>query len=1043
MGRCLRLLGVPREDIAGEPGDLPLDKPASLLYYLAQRGDWVGRSELAFLYRPDAPERIALSNVRVLLYRAKERPWAEGLEVEKFRVRYRVDTDVQVFFAALEQRAWARALDLYRGPFLTGIQVADAPGYDTWLELERQDLHQKWRFAALHHVQTLEERRDFAAAGAWLEQLRNVDPLDEEVLQVYLRVLLAAGKRSRALDVFEAFRVELKRELDVEPLESTRAVLETLSRGDAITLESPSGPRHNLPAQTTRFVGRKRELERLSQTLAKPDCRLLTLVGLGGVGKTRLALETAALRLEAFADGVWFVPLAGVGSPELLVPSIAGAVQLRFSGARDPKAQLEDFLRDKELLLLLDNFEHLVEGAVVLDSLLATASRLKILVTSRLALELSAEWLFDLEGLAYPPVASREPLASFDAVKLFSHRAERLSMTFVAEGRTLEAIAALCRKVEGLPLALELAATWTRSLSVPQLLSELESNFDLLAGQQRDLPERHRSVRTVFDYSWQRLSEPEREALVRLSMFHGGFTLEAAEQVAGVHLALLLSLINHALVRRGREGRYLLHELVRQYALTALDGRGRSELEADYCRYYLGLLERSANDLLGPRQQAAKETLTSDIDNLRSAYTVALAKEVWGLLDGALRGLATFFLRTSLFEEGRGSLLRLIASLEAADGAALPVVERLTVRARLWLGLLLRNIGLFQEAKAHLEEAAVGLRALGIKDELASALHELGHVARRTGELDRAEAYLDEGMALCDELEDDVVRAETLHHQALLRRDQGRLAAAKELLEDRLRLCERLGDVTSIASTTSQLAIVALQSGGGTAEPKRYLQQALESFRHLGDKDQETIALYNLGRIAYAEGGVEESEAILLDCLRIRQHLGILNIQERIYSTLGELMRDQERFEEASGYARRSLEVSARLHLPEGQALALADLGEIARRRGDDSDARTYLREALQLLGSADIPLLIALEILYLLALHLEDRSKEESFLLTEFVAAHDSLTRRVRTLVAAASERLASELPPSTVERLGAEAASLSLEELLARQRALLAGES
>ena len=359
---------------------------------------------------------------------------------------------------------------------MEGISLQDVPGYETWLELERQDLSRKWRTAALSCAREMEEERDLTGVEGWLEHVLKADPLDEDCLQTFLRVLFAAGKRAQALDAYETFCEELKRELDVEPLEATRALFESLRQNEpeSASLQAPKPERkNNLPAQTTRFIGRKRELEQLSETLAEPDCRLLTLVGLGGVGKTRLALELANQQLETYPDGVWFVPLVGVGSPDLLVSSLASAVSFSFAGASDPKAQLGNFLREKDLLLLLDNFEHLVEGAMLLEELLETAPKLKLLVTSRVALELRGEWLFDLRGLAYPPTDTEEYLESFDAVKLFNNRAERLSTTFVPQGETLEAVAELTRKVEGLPLALELAATWTRSLSVPQLIAEL------------------------------------------------------------------------------------------------------------------------------------------------------------------------------------------------------------------------------------------------------------------------------------------------------------------------------------------------------------------------------------------------------------------------------------------------------------------------------------------------------------------------------------------------------------------------------------------
>lgn len=1043
MTRGLMLLGAPRADAGGMVEDLPLDKPASLLYYLARRDDWVSRSELAFLYRPNAPEHLALANVRVYLHRAKVRPWAERLEVEKFRVRYPVETDVSAFLSALKQQFWQAALELYRGPFLSGIHLADTPGYETWLELERQDLSRKWRTAALHHAHELETQQDIAGAQHWLERILTADPLDEEALQGYLRMLFLVGKRRQALDAYEHFQDELERELDIEPLEATRALLESLSREETTvqgslvhrTPDARPQVKHNLPAQTTRFIGRGRELVQLADILAQPDCRLLTLVGLGGVGKTRLALELASGKLETYADGVWFVPLAGVGSPDLLVSSLAGAVGFTFSGPSDPQAQLKNFLREKDLLLLLDNFEHLVEGAVLLEELLETAPGLKLLVTSRVALELTGEWLFDLTGLVYPATNTEEPLNSFDAVRLFNNRAERLSSLFVAEGKTLEAVAELTRKVEGLPLALELAASWTRSLGVPQLLTELDKNFDVLSGHLRDLPERHRCVRTVFEYSWQRLSEKEQEALAKLSLFQGGFTLEAAEQVADVHLALLLSLINHSLVRRSQEGRYQLHELVRQYALSQLDESLKTKLDTDFSRYYLGLLARCEPGLRGAQQNEIKHMLLKDADNLRSAWATAVRKRSWETVDASIKGLHRLWLRANFFQEGCTVFARLVDSLSADN----PQTERLLARARVRLGFYQRNLGSFQDARTSFAEASMILRRLDIKDELAFALHELGHVARKMGDLVGAELYLQESLEVCKDVDDDALYADTLFHLALLRRDQGQFAEAKACLESCVKLGTRLSDVSHLATVRAQLGVLILQSGGNSSEAKRYIEQSLEIFNHLDDKDEASLSMYNLGRLAYEEGDFQQSEEILLECLRLRRHLGSPYVQESVLGTLGEMSRDQGRYAEARDFFEQSLELSYRLDSPVGQAYSLSDLADISRRLGDVATARHYFGEALKLLISAGIPKIVSIEILYFAALFSQSDSPLEACLLVSCLARQEGLSHHLRERIELLSEQLASRLSPRKVARLDLEATPSTLEAMLEKQLALL----
>ena len=427
MVRRLCLLGTPHLETDGAPEPLPGNRPASLLIYLAQRQTWVARSELAFLYSPEAPEKAALSNVRKLLHRARDNPWAEPLQTETNRVRFPIPTDVQLFEQAFSEERWGDALDLYRGPFLQDFVVPDLAGYEAWLELEREALAERWKEALERRARQLEHEGDPAGAAALLAQRLRHDPLDEEALQGHLRALHAAGRRTQALEAFKTFRRTLERELAIEPLEATLALVEAIRQRPAsgVGIPEPAATAHNLPAFSTRLVGRERELEHLGAHLRDPDGRLLTLAGLGGVGKTRLALELAWRSLEVFPDGVWFVPLAGLGASEALATALAGVLGIESAGTTPAEAQLTGFLRDRRTLLVLDNVEHLLEGAPLLERLLRAAPRLSLLVTSRSALELSAERLVDLDGLPAPAPDAADPLLDSPAVQLFCERAGR------------------------------------------------------------------------------------------------------------------------------------------------------------------------------------------------------------------------------------------------------------------------------------------------------------------------------------------------------------------------------------------------------------------------------------------------------------------------------------------------------------------------------------------------------------------------------------------------------------------------------------------
>jgi len=317
----------------------------------------------------------------------------------------------------------------------------------------------------------------------------------------------------------------------------------------------------NVPLPPTPLIGRQNELDGIQHLLANSDCRLITLVGPGGFGKTRLAIEFAARRRDMFPGGVFYVPLASVNAPELIVPAIAEAFAYSFSGPAGPHEQLFDHLActvEQPTLLALDNLEHLLaqSGATadLIAELLERFSPLKILCTSRERLNLHGEWLFDLNGLSVPPLGQTENLEAYSAVTLFLQAARRINANFVLTAADKPALRRICHLLEGIPLALELAAAWVGMLSCQEIAREIEANIDFLAVSMRNLPERHRSLRASFDHSWRLLSDAERAALSRLSVFQGGMDRVAAERVAGAQLALLAALVSKSLVRRTRGG---------------------------------------------------------------------------------------------------------------------------------------------------------------------------------------------------------------------------------------------------------------------------------------------------------------------------------------------------------------------------------------------------------------------------------------------------------------------------------------------------------
>lgn len=401
----------------------------------------------------------------------------------------------------------------------------------------------------------------------------------------------------------------------------TPAVLSAASEASGLPFRQ-----HNLSAQTTPLVGREAELAELQRLLERPNVRLVTIVGAGGMGKTHLAQETARQYLERTQDQVFFVALAPLSAAEGLATAIIDALGYPLQqDRRSPEQQLLDYVQRKKMLFVLDNFEHLLIGAGLVNDMLRVAPGVRILVTSREPLQLSGETLYRLGSLAYPEQASPVNVLDYAAVKLFIERARHLLLAFEPSAADHEAIVRICRLVGGMPLGILLAASWVILLSLPDIADEISQSLDFLEAELRDLPERHHSLRAVFTHSWRRLADAERTVFMRLAVFRGGFTRQAAQNVAGASLRTLRVLVNQSLLQVEQGERYTLHELLRQYAEIELEAAQQSAATREHhCAYYVDWLARRAGNLNGPRQAAALAEIETEVENVRLAWQWAV-----------------------------------------------------------------------------------------------------------------------------------------------------------------------------------------------------------------------------------------------------------------------------------------------------------------------------------------------------------------------------------------------------------------------------------
>ena len=582
----LRTLG----GLSLEGASLP-PKPLLLLAFLALEGPQE-RRHLAELFFQGT--KRPLKNLSVVLTRIRQvAPGA--VHANKVRVSTQLRTDTHELFALLDAGQLVRGVELYQGRFLEGVHFRGwGSELEEWVIRTGEFIASRERDALLNVSEREASQGEFERAVRRAERgylLAGAPALEPQDL-VRFHTLLMAGGSHRAEDV-------RKEALDV----GLSLMISQEEARDRLRSNQHQQPRlSNLPKQRTSFVGRARELGEVTALLAQPECQLLTLVGAGGEGKTRLALQVAQEQHEAggFADGVVFVPLEAVTDVGSIPLVVAAALGLELKGEEDASTVVIRFLSEKRLLLVLDNFERLLAGTPVVRELIDNCPRLKLLITTRERLNLEVEWVFKVQGLAYPGERTTvERAGYFDAVQLFLERAKRAQPRFSLTLETLPAISRICRLVNGMPLALELAASWLWALPVGEVAREMKASTERLESLAQDIPARHRSVRAVFDHSWSLLSEEEKEVLRGLSVFRGGFRREAAAVVAGATLPMLVRLVDKSLLSMSPEGRYDRHPLLAQYTREKLAElhEEQKETEQKHGTYYLRFVRELEPDL--------------------------------------------------------------------------------------------------------------------------------------------------------------------------------------------------------------------------------------------------------------------------------------------------------------------------------------------------------------------------------------------------------------------------------------------------------------
>jgi len=720
--------------------------------------------------------------------------------------------------------------------------------------------------------------------------------------------------------------------------------------------------RHNLPVQPTVLIGREREVAMVQERLLEPATRLLTLTGPGGTGKTRLALQVAAEMLDTFPDGVFFVNLAPISDPTLVVPTIAQTLGVSEAGSQPLHESLTTYLKEKRLLLVLDNLEQVLEAAPAIAQLLAAAPSLKALVTSRGPLHLRGEHDYPVPPLAVPDLQRLPPLETltqYEAMRLFIERAEEVKPGFTVTNENAPAVAEICVRLDGLPLAIELAAARVRLLPPHALLARLSNRLTLLTGGARDLPARQRTLRATIDWSYNLLNAEEQALFARLSVFAGGGTLEAIETVCSTDgrvdvLAGIESLLEKSLLGQTEvvdEMRFVMLETLHAYARERLTARGETEtLCQTHAAYFLALAERAEPELRGPAQGEWLARLEQDYINLRAALIWARERGngMWGLRLAA--ALWRFWLVRGYLSEGRRWLEGLLAQAESDLPADTTPVRVAALHGASRLAYCQGDYG---QAVALADERLRLARKSRDSAGVAGSLGLLGNVASAQGDWVRATALYGESLALCRALEDKQGIADSLKQMGGMAYSQGDYGQAVALTEESLALRRALGDKQGIANALGLLGLVAMNQGEYT-RATALTNETLVIARELEDKQGIAGSLGVLGLVASRQGNFGQALALIAESLTMLRELGDKQGIAVSLSILGLVMMNQGDYARATALTEESLALLRDLEDKQSISVALSLLGDVASRQGDYERATALYEDSLVMCRKLD-----------------------------------------------------------------------------------------
>jgi predicted ATPase/DNA-binding SARP family transcriptional activator len=901
------LLGAPEVELDGKPADIKRRKDLALLAYLAVTAQAHRREALAALFWPEHDTSRAFSNLRRSIWELKQLAGEDLLVVERDSVILRNTPEAWLDVAEFQSKvndpdSLSEAIDLYRGDFMTGFTLPDCHGFDDWQFFTRDELRRAFGTALETQAVELGQAGAFERAIHYAQRWLALDMLNEAAHRMLMTLYTWSGERAAAIRQYQECIRILEEELGLPPEADTTRLLEHIQSGEIdkkrpnyeeMLVPAVSIPTANLPTLPTPFVGRRAELNQIEELLKDPESRMVTLLGPGGVGKTRLAIRAAEESLERYPNGVFFVPLASLSTPQAILPAIAGSLKFSLSAQDEsPKDQLLNYLGQKRLLLVMDNFEHLVGGAALIGEIISQAEGVEVLATSREKLELQGEAVYDVGGMRFPDPGTvmhaeqdamdwlEKEIEDFSAIQLFAQSARRAKAGFRITTENLPAVVHIAQLVRGMPLALELAAAWVPLLSCQEIAEEIERNLDFLESSMQDVPERQRSMRAVFDHTWDLLNEREKETFTRLSVFRGGFTLQAARELFGISPIELRKMVGKSLLARSAGGRFELHELLRQYAAEKLAQDKQDEMEARslHSAYYCSIMHAWGHSIHTRQQQVDKMVeLNADLENALAAWNWAVEQQQIENLDQACEAFFLFLLRRTRILEGM-TLLR--SARQALNDCSSVLARHLQARLLTWEGTFERSQRNFETAERMFNESLSILEDPEIDQEAArvdrALVHwGLGFNSYQIGDGKKAKTHYEICLKLYQEANMRSFEADVLQDLAGLTAyliwDAER---AEEYWKTALEIKKSLGDQFRVAGIQEELGIIAAYHIGDIDKAISLYQEASDIYLQFGDLASTACSIRCRAQIAHLSARYAESRELWKEQLSIFEELG-------------------------------------------------------------------------------------------------------------------------------------------------------------------------